>query len=200
MKKAKKKVILASSSPYCKELLSRLGIEFDCYSPNIDESAIVGEAPDNYVRRMSREKAAKIGESHKNSLIIASDQASICNQEILGKPGDHEGAIEQLQRISGQEVSFNTAVTLLSTGSSGCHDDSTTWIERFVVQFRPLNLAEIERYLMIDQPYDCAGSFKSEKLGIALCQSMRGDDPTALIGLPLISLAQHLREFGHQIP
>jgi len=200
MKKAKKKVILASSSPYRKELLSRLGIEFDCYSPNIDESAIVGEAPDNYVRRMSREKAAKIGESHKNSLIIASDQASICNQEILGKPGDHEGAIEQLQRISGQEVSFNTAVTLLSTGSSGCHDDSTTWIERFVVQFRPLNLAEIERYLMIDQPYDCAGSFKSEKLGIALCQSMRGDDPTALIGLPLISLAQHLREFGHQIP
>jgi len=200
MKKAKKKVILASSSPYRKELLSRLGIEFDCYSPNIDESAIVGEAPDNYVRRMSREKAAKIGESHKNSLIIASDQASICNQEILGKPGDHEGAIEQLQRISGQEVSFNTAVTLLSTGSSGCHDDSTTWIERFVVQFRPLDLAEIERYLMIDQPYDCAGSFKSEKLGIALCQSMRGDDPTALIGLPLISLAQHLREFGHQIP
>ena len=200
MKKAMKKVILASSSPYRKELLSRLGIEFDCYSPNIDESAIVGEAPDDYVRRMSREKAAKIGESHKNSLIIASDQASICNQEILGKPGDHEGAIEQLQRISGQEVSFNTAVTLLSTGSSGCHDDSTTWIERFVVQFRPLDLAEIERYLMIDQPYDCAGSFKSEKLGIALCQSMRGDDPTALIGLPLISLAQHLREFGYQIP
>jgi len=200
MKKAMKKIILASSSPYRKELLSRLGLAFDCYSPNIDETALINEDPDDYVRRMSMEKATKIGKNQENSLIIASDQASICNREILGKPGDHDHAIEQLQRISGQEVVFSTAVTLLKTGSNANDDESTTWIEYFFVQFRPLDLAEIERYLMTDRPYDCAGSFKSEKLGVALCQSMRGDDPTALIGLPLISLAKHLREFGYQIP
>ena len=195
-----KNIILASSSPYRRELLSRLGLKFECHTPDIDETAHINEDSDSYVRRMSGEKAAKIGEKHENSLIIASDQASICNRKILGKPGNHDHAIKQLQQISGQEVVFSTAVTLLKTGLESNDQQSVTWIEHFNVKFRSLTLAEIERYLLADQPYDCAGSFKSERLGVALCESMRGDDPTALIGLPLISLARHLREFGCQIP
>ena len=190
------KIILASSSPYRKELLSRLGLDFTCHSPDIDETVHLEEVPDDYVLRMSSEKAAKIAEIHEKSLIIASDQASICEQSILGKPGNHVNAIKQLQYISGKQVVFSTAVTLLDTEKN----QATSWIDHFTVVFRTLEITEIERYLLADKPYDCAGSFKSEKLGVALCDSMRGDDPTALIGLPLISLAKHLREFGYSIP
>ena len=189
-------LILASSSPFRKELLTRLGVEFDCISPEIDESRHENELPIDYVQRLAIEKAAKIGNIHQDSLIIGSDQCSVNNGEILGKPRDHQQAIEQLSQSSGKTVEFITGVSVFQP-QSGWHYE---WTESFFVEFRALTPDEIDRYLQAEQPYQCAGSFKSEKLGISLCQSMRGDDPTALIGLPLIRLAQCLRDFGLQIP
>ena len=189
-------LILASSSPFRKELLARLGIEFDCISPEIDESQRENEQPVEYVQRLAIEKAAKVGEIHQECLIIGSDQCSVNGGEILGKPKDHQHAIEQLSRSSGKTIEFITGVSV-SQPHSGWHHE---WTESFFVEFRALTLDEIERYLLAEQPYHCAGSFMSEKLGVSLCQSMRGDDPTALIGLPLIKLAQCLREFGMPIP
>lgn len=189
-------LILASSSPFRKELLARLNIGFECISPEIDESQHKNEQPGEYVQRLAIEKAAKIGEKHPDCLVIGSDQCSVNAGEILGKPRDHHHAIEQLRNASGKTVEFITGVSV-SHQQSGWHRE---WTESFLVDFRDLSSEEIDRYLQIEQPYNCAGSFKSEKLGVSLCRSMRGDDPTALIGLPLIRLAQCLREFGLQIP
>lgn len=190
------KLILASSSPYRKELLARLGVQFECVTPDVDEQTLDNESPDNYVRRLSMEKAAKVGENRENSLIIGSDQCALCNQQIIGKPGSHDKAVAQLTALSGQHVIFLTGVTILNLTSK----QSSTWVSRFTVKFRTLDQAEIERYLQVDRPYNCAASFKSESLGIALCETMQGDDPTALVGLPLIKVAQQLRVFGIAIP
>ena len=189
-------LILASSSPFRKELLARLNLEFECISPEIDESRHENEAPDQYVQRLAKEKAAKIGSDHPDCLVIGSDQCAVNSGEVLGKPKDHDHAVRQLQNASGQTVEFITAVSIIHPNSQWCRE----WIDILCVDFRELSTEEIERYLAIEQPYNCAGSFKSEKLGISLCRAMRGDDPTALIGLPLIKLAEHLREFGLQIP
>ncbi|MFK7794783.1 MAG: nucleoside triphosphate pyrophosphatase [Gammaproteobacteria bacterium] len=190
------RLILASSSPYRKELLQRLHIDFDCISPDIDESSFENEQPGAYVQRLAIEKAAEIGKTQPDSLIIGSDQCCVNSNNILGKPHDRENAIEQLRAASGKSIEFLTGVSIQHP-LSGWHRD---WIDIFLVEFRELSLDEIERYLDTEQPFNCAGSFKSEKLGISLCQSMRGDDPTALIGLPLIKVAQCLREFGLQAP
>ncbi len=190
------RLILASSSPYRKELLERLHLKFECISPNIDESSRENEQPGAYVQRLALEKAAEIGKTHADSLIIGSDQCCVNNNIILGKPKSRDNAIEQLSAASGKSIEFLTGVSIQHP-KSGWHQE---WMDTFTVKFRQLSLPEIERYLDIEQPFNCAGSFKSEKLGISLCQSMHGDDPTALIGLPLMRVAQCLREFGLQVP
>ncbi len=190
------RLILASSSPYRKELLQRLHIEFECISPNINESSLENEPPSAYVQRLAVEKAAEIGNTHSDGLIIGSDQCCVDDNIILGKPKDRDNAIEQLSHASGKSLQFLTGVSIQHPAS----DWHREWVDTFTVEFRQLSLTEIERYLDTEQPFNCAGSFKSEKLGISLCESMRGDDPTALIGLPLIKVAQCLREFGLQVP
>jgi septum formation protein len=190
------RLILASSSPFRKELLERLHIDFECISPEIDESSLENEQPGAYVQRLAIEKATEISSAHKDCLIIGSDQCCVNNNIILGKPKNRDNAIEQLSTASGKSIEFLTGVSIQHP-ASGWHRE---WMDTFTVKFRHLSLVEIERYLDIEQPFNCAGSFKSEKLGVSLCQSMHGDDPTALIGLPLIKVAQCLREFGLQVP
>ena len=190
------RLILASSSPYRRELLQRLQLNFECISPEIDESCRENEPPAAYVQRLAHEKAAEVSRHHPDAIVIGSDQCSVNNGNILGKPKNRDHAIEQLTAASGKSIEFLTGVSLQQQASDKQHE----WIDTFTVTFRDLSRAEIERYLDAEQPYDCAGSFKSEQLGIALCQSMRGDDPSALIGLPLINVAKSLREFGLDIP
>jgi len=190
------RLILASSSPYRRELLQRLKLNFECMSPDIDETQQPDEAPGDYVQRLAVEKAAKISQRHPDSLIIGSDQCSVNDGLILGKPRDRADAMAQLNAASGKQLVFMTAVSLQHAASGW----QTQWLDQFFVSFRQLSQEEIERYVDREEPYNCAGSFKSEQLGIALCHSMQGDDPTALVGLPLIKLAQALREFGFQVP
>lgn len=189
-------LILASSSPYRSQLLQKLKIEFESISPNIDESRHDNESPRTYVQRLAIEKATEIGRDHPSAIIIGSDQCSVNQGNILGKPKDREHAIQQLSAASEQCIEFLTGVSVQHTESGR----QQNWVDTYKVTFRALSLAEIERYLDNDQPYNCAGSFKSEQLGIALCQSMQGDDPSALVGLPLIRVAHALREFGLEIP
>ena len=185
-------LILASSSPYRRELLSRLGVEFSSIAPDIDESLLADETPEALVLRLAEQKARAVGESHPNALIIGSDQVAVLDQRILGKPGHHERAVEQLQQASGKRITFYTGLCLYNSGSGECQ----VCCEPFDVHFRELTPEEIERYLRKETPYNCAGSFKSEGLGICLFQGMQGNDPTALIGLPLIRLVNMLRKEG----
>jgi septum formation protein len=185
-------LILASSSPYRRELLSRLGLVFQCHSPDVDESVLAGESPDALVLRLARSKAQAVAHHHPDALIIGSDQCAELDGRILGKPGDHEAAVRQLQAASGREVVFHTGLCLLNARSGRDHVTSVP----FRVRFRALDSAMIEDYLRREMPYDCAGSFKSEGLGIALFEGMEGDDPTALVGLPLIALVDMLQEEG----
>jgi MAF protein len=185
-------LILASSSPYRRELLSRLGIEFGAISPEIDESSLDGETPQALVCRLAESKAREIGTSHPPALIIGSDQVATLEGELLGKPGDHERAVAQLAMASGKQVTFYTGLCLLNSESGNCQ----VCCEPFHVEFRELTAEEIEHYLRKEQPYNCAGSFKSEGLGICLFKRMQGDDPASLIGLPLIHLVDMLRNEG----
>jgi septum formation protein len=188
-------LVLASSSPYRKELLDRLGLACTSVSPDIDETALPGETPDGLVERLAEQKARAVGETQQG-LIIGSDQVATIGDEILGKPGDHEHAVQQLTRLSGKRVTFHTGLCLLDTA----HHEAQVDVVPFTVQFRTLSAGQIERYLHAEQPYNCAGSFKSEGLGITLFEKMAGDDPTALIGLPLIRLTTMLRNAGLEIP
>jgi MAF protein len=190
------KIILASSSIYRKSMLERLNLGFEIAIPNIDETAKEDELPSQLVMRLSCQKAKKIGESHANALIIGSDQIACLDRQVLGKPGSRENAIRQLQRMSGQTIIFFTGLCLFNSESK----ESQSAIIPYEVCFRAINNDEIKRYLDMDSPYDCAGSFKSEKSGITLIKKMRGDDPTALMGLPLISLTEMLRNEGVIIP
>lgn len=189
-------LILASSSPYRRALLDRLQLSYQACSPEIDESRREHEAPEAYVRRLSREKAEAIAARFPQALIIGSDQAAVLNSEVLGKPGTHERAFQQLQRAAGHHVDFLTGLCLLDSANG----DAQTEIVTTRVHFRPLDDATIERYLQLEQPYDCAGSFRSEALGISLFERIEGDDPTALIGLPLISLISMLHQAGLSLP
>lgn len=188
-------LVLASSSPYRRELLARLGIAFTTAVPDVDETRWPEEAPTAMVRRLSEAKARALATQHKNALIIGSDQTAVCGDAVLGKPGTHDKAVAQLAQLSGQRVSFLTGLCLHNTASGRSQLD----VIAFHVVFRSLDAAMIENYLRREQPYNCAGSFKSEGLGIALFERLEGDDPTALIGLPLIRLTRMLEKEGVRI-
>jgi septum formation protein len=185
-------LILASSSPYRREVLSRLGVEFSSVSPDIDESPRDGETPQALVARLAESKALAVAESHPKGLIIGSDQVATLDDMILGKPGNHERAVEQLTLASGKRITFHTGLCLLNSETG----ERQVRCEPFSVEFRDLSDEEIENYLRKEQPYNCAGAFKSEGLGICLFKRMEGDDPASLIGLPLIQLVDMLRNEG----
>jgi len=189
-------LVLASSSPYRRELLARLRIPFTSVSPDLDESPLPGEAPEVQVRRLAEAKARAIATSLSPSLVIGSDQLAVVDGTILAKPGDHEPAVRQLRMMRGRDVAFHTGLCLLNTVAGTADIDCVS----FGVKFRNYNDAEIERYLRGERPYQCAGSFMSEGLGISLVAEMRGGDPSALIGLPLIRLAEMLRAAGVPVP
>lgn len=191
-----KPLVLASGSRHRRALLDRLGLDYQIRSPDIDESRRPGETPTDYVARLSIEKARAVATAYPDALIIGSDQASVLDGAVLGKPGGHDRARRQLLDSSGRRVEFLTGLTLLDSASGA----TQTAVVPFAVRFRQLEADEIERYLAREQPYDCAGSFKSEGLGVALFEAMEGEDPTALIGLPLIRLCEMLRAAGLQVP
>jgi len=188
-------VTLASTSPFRKELLQRLGIPFTTAAPDVDETPLANESAEALVRRLSEAKARAIASSHRG-LIIGSDQVAATGSKLLGKPGTHERALEQLRNLSGKQVTFHTGLCLLDTETDTVQVD----VIPFSVKFRRLEDNQIERYLQRDQPYHCAGSFKSEGLGITLFEYMDGVDPTALIGLPLIRLTSMLMQSGIALP
>jgi septum formation protein len=190
------KLILASTSRYRKELLSRLRIPFEVAAPDVDESPMDGELPQALALRLAQAKALKVAPHYTDALIIGSDQVASCGAEKLGKPGTHENATRQLLLLSGREAVFHTALCVHSTQSNR----TLVRILSNPVLFRTLSPALIERYLIREKPYDCAGSAKAEGLGIALIQRLGGDDPNALIGLPLIALVDLLREHGLEVP
>ena len=190
-----KNIVLASSSPYRKELLSRILDNFICESPSIDETPFPDEEPVEHVARLAEQKAMTVGLNHPGSIIIGSDQICVLEGQILGKPHTEAKAIEQLQACSGKTVNFYTSLCVLEAGKEG-QDLSVVITE---VKFRDLAKDEIERYVQREQPLDCAGSFKAEGLGIGLFKSLSSKDPTALIGLPLITLAESLRKLGVQV-
>jgi MAF protein len=185
-------LVLASSSPYRRALLEKLGVPFSWASPSVDETPQPGETPAALVERLACAKAAALANNHAGHLIIGSDQAASLDGKILGKPGNFTNAAQQLRAASGRSVEFFTGLCLLDTRSGL----SRSLVERFTVVFRPLTDQQIENYLNREQPFDCAGSFKAEGLGIALFERLQGDDPNALIGLPLIRLVTLLSEAG----
>lgn len=185
-------LVLASTSVFRKSLLERLQVPFECVAPNVDETPLENETPAELVRRLSELKARAVTAQFPNSLIIGSDQVSVVDNKIVGKPHTHEKAVQQLTAASGKTIDFLTGLALFNTATQTCQVD----LVKFSVQFRQLTAAQIERYLRKEQPYQCAGSFRSESLGIALFEKMIGDDPTALIGLPLIRLTQMLESEG----
>ena len=187
------RLILASSSAYRRELLGRLRLPFDAVSPDIDETPRPGEAPDATALRLAREKAAAVAAAHPGALVIGSDQVATLDGAQIGKPGDHARALEQLRTMRGREVVFHTALCLWDGRSTAPAQVENV---RTVVAFRDLPDAELDAYLRIEQPYDCAGSAKNEGLGIALLERIDSSDPTALTGLPLIALTGMLRRAG----
>ncbi len=190
------RIVLGSTSPFRRELLTRLGIPFTTASPDVDETALSGEAPQDLVVRLAQAKARAVAAAHPDALIIGSDQVACNNGKILGKPGNRDNALRQLSEASGRRISFYTGLCLLNAETGR----SQVICEPFHVHFRVLEPSQIERYLDAEEPYNCAGSFKSEGLGIALFERMEGDDPNSLIGLPLIRLVSMLQEEGISIP
>lgn len=186
------RLILASTSRYRRMLLEKLGLHFEAVSPDIDESPRPGESPQVLVLRLAEEKARAVATSYPDALIIGSDQVACLDDSILGKPGGRAAAIEQLERASGRTVLFQTGLCLLDARTGR----SQTLVEPFRVHFRTLTRQQIEGYLDREQPFDCAGSFKSEGLGISLFQRLDGEDPNALVGLPLIRLVLLLESAG----
>ena len=189
-------LLLASSSVYHRDLLTRLRLPFSCSSPDIDESHRPGETAVELVKRLSLEKARALAHSHPNHLIIGSDQVAVLDGRIIGKPHTHDKAHQQLMSASGASVSFLTGLTLLNSQTGHYQVDCIP----FTVHMRPLKTEQIERYLLAEQPYDCAGSFKAEGLGVSLFQRTEGDDATSLVGLPLIRLVDMLLAEGVDIP
>ncbi len=189
-------LVLASTSPYRRELLGRLGLPFATARPDADESARPGETAEALVARLAELKARSVAEHHPDALVIGSDQVALLDGEVIGKPGTPDAARAQLLRASGRSVRFLTGLCLLDVS----RERAQVVVEPFTVHFRTLDPAVIDRYLAAEQPYDCAGSFKSEGLGIALFARLEGDDPNSLVGLPLIRLVGLLSEAGVTIP
>ena len=188
-------LILASTSPFRKELLGRLNLPFETAAPGVDESRLDNEPAVELVKRLSEAKARAVAASHAG-LIIGSDQIATHGDAILGKPGNHAAAMQQLRKLSGEHVTFLTGLCLLDSSTGGIQLD----VVPYSIVFRELDDKQIDRYLRQDQPYNCAGSFKSEGLGITLFERMEGEDPTALIGLPLIRLTCMLANAGIRLP
>lgn len=180
--------ILASSSPYRRSLLTRLGHPFDCHSPDIDETAQAGESPEALVLRLAIEKARAVATEYPHALVIGSDQVACYNGAPVGKPGNRHKAISQLQQFSAKTITFYTGLAVIDGSTQQVHST----VEPFTVHFRALTDTQIANYVDTEQPYDCAGSFKSEGLGIALFERFDGRDPNALIGLPMMALCDLL--------
>jgi len=193
---AQSPLILASTSRYRAELLRRLGVPFEQQAPGSDETPRAGEAPLALAQRLALAKATAVAARHPQRWVLGSDQVCACGDELLGKPGTRQRAIEQLTRLSGNSARFFTAVALTRGASGEMHEalDLTT------VRFRRLDAAEIERYVDAEAAFDCAGSFKSEGLGIALCEAIESRDQTGLVGLPLIAVRQLLLQAGLALP
>ena len=185
-------LVLASSSPYRRELLSRFKLPFDVFNPDIDESPRTAEKAKEISVRLAREKAFKVAPHYSSSLIIGSDQTAECQNEIIEKPNTHANAVKQLQFLSGQVVTFYTSLCLLNTQTKKLQE----CVVDFEVKYKKLNAEIIESYLLKEQPYNCVGSIKSEGLGITLLDYIKGVDPTAFVGLPLIELSNMLRNEG----
>jgi septum formation protein len=189
-------LLLASSSTYRRDLLQRLHLPFDWASPDIDEGRLGDEPAEALVRRLAAAKARALAATHPAHLIIGSDQVAVLGERILGKPHTFERAREQLLAASGRAVTFLTGVALLNSATGQCQIDCVP----FTVTLRELGSAQVERYLQAEQPYDCAGSFKAEGLGVSLFRDTQGSDATSLIGLPLIRLVQMLEKEGISVP
>ena len=189
-------IVLGSSSAYRSAILAKLNLPFDTCSPDIDETPLLNENPKTLVKRLALAKAKAVAEKYSNSLIIAGDQVSVLNGKINGKPGTREKAIQQLQESSNQVVEFHTSLCLYDAQKK----DYQLAVEPYRVHFRSLSLQAIKNYIDIESPLNCAGSFKSEGLGIALFKRLEGDDPNTLIGLPLICLVEMLNKKQLDIP
>lgn len=185
-------IVLASSSPYRRDLLRKLLPRFATATPAIDEAPRPGETPPTLARRLAEEKARAVAASHPSALIIGSDQVAALGARQLGKPGHRDGAIEQLTACSGQSVTFFTGLCLLDAASG----EADTLVDSTIARFRRLTRQHVESYVDREQPFDCAGAFKAEGLGIALFERLEGSDPNSLIGLPLIALCGMLRRRG----
>jgi septum formation protein len=192
------RLILASSSAYRRELLGRLRLPFEAIAPDIDETPLPGETPEATALRLAREKAAAVARKHPGALVIGSDQVATLDGAQIGKPGDHARALAQLQTMRGRRVVFHTALCLWDGRLPAAEANAAAQVEnvQVFVTFRDLPDAELDAYLRIEQPYDCAGSAKNEGLGIALLERIDTSDPTALTGLPLIALTGMLRRAG----
>ena len=189
------RLVLASTSPYRRELLARLRLSFEVARPDTDEASLPGEAPAALAQRLAAAKATEVSKQFPDAWVLGSDQVAELDGTPLGKPGGRERAIAQLGAMSGREVAFRTAVCLAAAGARRHSALDTT-----LVRFRVLDAGEIARYVDAELPFDCAGSFKSEGLGIALFESIESQDPTALVGLPLIATARLLRQVGFALP
>lgn len=189
------KIVLASTSPYRKTLLKKLGISFECIAPEVDEKSLPGETAEQLVKRLSIAKASAIAEQQPDAIVIGSDQVAVIDNEILGKPGNYENAFRQLKNVLGKRVTFLTGLCVINSKTGTIHAS----IVPYHVVFRFLRDSQIENYLHREQPYNCAGSFKSEALGISLFERLEGDDPNALMGLPLIRLVAMLELEGIRV-
>ncbi len=185
-------IVLASTSKYRRELFARLGLPFEVASPGVDEIALPHEAPQDTARRLAEAKARAVAARFPQAMVIGSDQVAVLEGTTLGKPGNHANAVRQLKSMRAKEVVFHTALCLCNAASG----QAETRLVPYYVRFRDYSDAQIEHYLQREQPYDCAGSARCEGLGIALIAQMRGDDPNALIGLPLIALTEMLAAQG----
>lgn len=189
-----RRLILASTSPYRRALLERLRLPFETQSPGVDEAPASGELPAQLARRLAEAKAQAVARTTPDASVLGSDQVAECDGALLGKPGDRRGALSQLQAMSGREVRFHTAVCLHVGQQAIVASDLT------IVRLRSLDAGTIARYVDAEAPFDCAGSFKAEGLGIALFERIDSTDPTALVGLPLIATARLLRQAGFALP
>jgi len=187
-----RELVLASTSAYRRALLQRLRLRFECAAPGADESALAGERPEQTAWRLSLDKARAVAHRFPDALVIGSDQVAALGDQRLGKPGNHANAVRQLRSLSGKAADFHTAVSLLDARSG----EARSHIVPCRVVFRSLDERQIESYLRLEQPYDCAGSAKSEGLGIVLIERIETEDPTSLIGLPLIALSTMLAQAG----
>jgi len=195
MSAAQPRLVLASTSRYRRELLDRLRLPFEVAAPGTDESPLPGETPRALAVRLAAAKAAAVATRMPDAWVIGSDQVAELDSVALGKPGGRQAALDQLASMSGREVAFRTALSLIHADGRAFHDEDVT-----IVRFRDLEAAAIARYVDAEQPFDCAGSFKSEGLGIALFEAIVTQDPTALVGLPLIATARLLRRAGYALP